>query len=333
MARYLISGISVSPQGGRIAKEILGVLENEKNNTDLSVKWYHRPDAPDTDDPQFISMEESLTEWTANRFQDSTILIFIGNLSRVFMLTAPYVPEYANNMTILVIDEHGKFCVPLLSGRRNEGGKFAEIFEKKLGITAVDMLSSKKGYDFSIERFAKENRMTISNKDYAREIMTSLHAGETVGIYTNYRFTGALPMGMEFRDSGEKGIYISPSFHNAYFNRTLWLIPRCMIVDFECPPDTLSHSLLVAIDTVFRELNLFQEAIEIIRVPQAFIDDSLLNLFCGDRDIKLTVLTSSENVSLSDVRGYKYQPICDMALEENIRCRVAMKNIVLSFLG
>ncbi len=333
MARYEISGISLSPQGGKTGKRILETLEDKKKIKDLSVKWYYRPELHEETDSSFIVMDKSLAEWVADRFEDSSILIFIGSISRVFMLTAPYAADHANGMTILVIDEFGRFCVPLLSGRRNEGGELASLFEKELGITAVDMLSAKKGHDFSIERFAKENRMTISNSDYAREIMTSLYNGETVGLYTNYRFTGVIPLGMEFTKTGEKGIYISPSFHNAFFDRTLWLIPRCMIVDIDCPPGTISNILLNAIDAVLKKLSLFQEAIEIICVPMPYSSDSLLSSFCGDRDIKIMAMEKGDIRPKYDEHGFEYRPVCDMEVKGGIRCKVSMKNIVLHFLG
>jgi len=236
-------------------------------------------------------------------------------------------------MAILVIDEFGKFCVPLLAGRRNEGMDFANLLEQELGITAVNMLSARKGYDFSIERFASENNMTISNADYAREIMARLGSGKPVGIYTNYRFKGALPLGMEFTDKGEIGIYISPSFSNAFFHRTLWLIPRCVIVDLHCAPSTLAHTILSTLEKVLKKLNLYQEAIEKIRVPSEYTEDKILVTYCQDREIELGRLENSGNRVQFAEGGYDYQVISDMRTDDGLRYRVAMKNIELSFLG
>ena len=333
MARYNVSGISVTPMGLKLGKKICRVLAQEKDENDLFLRWYHRPDQEETVEEPFIAVDTSLKDWVRARFEDSNVLVFIGTISRVFMLTASYAADHADNMAILVIDEFGRFCVPLLSGRRNEGITIARLLEKELSVTAVDMLSARKGHDFSIRRFARENRMTISNDDYAQEIMTALEDGKPVGLYTNYRFTGALPLGMEFTDRGEVGIYISPSYHNAFFERTLWLIPRCIIVRIDCKTDAKPKSVASAVETVFKQLNLYQEAIEKLIIPEGLDDTGFLHSFCKDRDIRLCEEKQTGTIPQFDEDGYEYQVICDTVNEDGIGCKVAMKNLVLAFLG
>ena len=102
----------------------------------------------------------------------------------------------------------------------------------------------------------------------------ALLAGDQVGFYTHFPVRGELPEGLvwsaEFyreqdreQSAGETslGIYISPSYQRAYFDHTLWLIPRCLTIGIGCRRGTSARQIEKLVDETLRSYSLYPEAL------------------------------------------------------------------------
>ena len=57
-----------------------------------------------------------LSDWTAENFQKSDALIFIGAVGIAVRAIAPHCKSKATDPAVIVLDERGRFSIPILSG-------------------------------------------------------------------------------------------------------------------------------------------------------------------------------------------------------------------------
>ena len=63
-----------------------------------------------------------LAEWTSTQFAQADALIFVGAAGIAVRAIAPHCKSKATDPAVVVLDECGRFAVPLLSGHPGTGG-------------------------------------------------------------------------------------------------------------------------------------------------------------------------------------------------------------------
>ena len=83
------------------------------------------------------SYEGSLKEWTGEHWKVSDVLIYVGAAGIAVRAVASFVVSKKEDPAVLVIDELGKYCIPILSGHIGGANELAE----KLSRDRTRMLS------------------------------------------------------------------------------------------------------------------------------------------------------------------------------------------------
>ena len=84
------------------------------------------------------SIQEPLSDWTGREFVKQDALIFIGAAGIAVRAIAPYVKTKTEDPAVLVIDEQGIYCIPVLSGHIGGANELAEFISDKLhGIPVI----------------------------------------------------------------------------------------------------------------------------------------------------------------------------------------------------
>ena len=115
-------------------------------------------------------------------FVDNEALVFVGAAGIAVRAIAPLVRDKLKDPPVIVIDENGSFVIPLLSG--HVGGanslsiEIAEAIEAQPVITTATDVSGA----FSVDVFAKENELRISNRDGIARVSSSALEGKPVTI-------------------------------------------------------------------------------------------------------------------------------------------------------
>ena len=305
-----IAGICFTNAGMELAEKIRELLGQFSEKKEIQTRWYCKGQHfENAGERGFEAVEEPMQDWAGKRFRDSDGLIFIGATGIAVRAIAPYVWDKRQDPAVLVLDEKGKFCIPLLSGHIGGANELAAWLGGKMGCVPVLTTATDVNSRFAVDVYATKNDMVISNMTYAKEVSAALLSGEQVGFYTNFPVKGELPDGLvwgggeSYEGRGRKeqkgdelslGIYISPSYHSAYFAHTLWLIPRCLTLGIGCRKGVSVRQIEKLVDTTLKSYSLYPEAIAQVATIDLKKDEPGLLEFCRSREIPLRTFTADE---------------------------------------
>ena len=89
----------------KYTKKVLDESQLDEDSRDFrNVKDFAKP------------VDESIREWTKQRFADCDAIIFIGACGIAVRSIAPFVKSKKVDPAVVVVDEQGKFVISLLSG-------------------------------------------------------------------------------------------------------------------------------------------------------------------------------------------------------------------------
>ncbi len=182
---------------------------------------------------------------TARLFGEFEALIFVCACGIAVRAIAPHVRSKATDPAVVVVDDSGKFAVPILSGHIGGANRIAELIAEGIGAEAVVTTATDTRKKFSPDLFAKENNLILDDLEAAKEIAAAVLRGERIGYMAH-----GCPIENDFdefsglfssTDNCRAGIVICP--HPMYepikpFEVTLNLFPRNVILGIGCKKNT-----------------------------------------------------------------------------------------------
>ena len=160
-------------------------------------------------------------------FGDKDLLVFIGAVGIAVRAIAPYLRSKTSDPAVVVIDEAGRFAVPILSGHIGGANRFASRIAGLIGATAVISTASDVNGVFSFDAFAAERGYVVLNPEAIKPVTAALLDGRPVGLASELPIDGGLPDSVYLADQGEIGVCISLDAGRQPFRQTLRLLPRC----------------------------------------------------------------------------------------------------------
>ena len=343
MAEYTVAGVCYNKYETELARKLSDAIDEWGIEKQVEDTWYIADD--DNPDPaRFKRVQGTVSEWTQERFRDADVIIYICSVVRAVRYIGKLLQDQMTDPAVLAVDAGGRYCIPVLSGRRGEAYELAGVFESKLGIDFVNAVMPEDPAHFDIEKYAAKNGMVVSNSDYAKEIHAALGSGGEVGFYTSYPVLGSIPGGMTWASQGQLGVYISPSFHNAYFNHTLWLIPQCLTIGITCGENVELKQLIRFAKDVMRENGLYEEAVARVAVAgESHIRPEVLKMSLND-NVALNVYSEEQLAGIRNPDGSPMEDCEKAALKGSegkllvhavksggMSCAIATKNIYIAF--
>ena len=187
--------------------------------------------------PKFCEAgDEPLTrpaaDWAGAAFQQADALVFCCASGIAVRAVAPHVRDKRTDPAVLVLDEGGRFVIPLLSGHLGGANALAEALAAQLSATAVLTTATDVNGLFAVDVFARENGLYIEDMALAKAVSAALLAGEEVGFRSDLPLKGPLPRGLTAGDAA-LGIHVTAG-EGTPFPRTLRLTPRRYVAGLGC---------------------------------------------------------------------------------------------------
>jgi len=114
------------------------------------------------------------------------VLVFIMATGIVMRLLAPLIESQATDPVVLVIDQKGKYVIPVLSGHLGGANDYAEEMAAFLGAQAVITTATDLCQVLSFEKVASNNNLHIENLPALKQVSALLLQGASVELHTDH---------------------------------------------------------------------------------------------------------------------------------------------------
>lgn len=292
--------ISFSRNGRELSKQIADFLRKENYQMTEAVKSVYVKD----------SIQETLKEWTKEQFYRQDVLIFVGAVGIAVRAIGPLAESKCEDPAVLVMDESGRFCIPLLSGHIGGANALAEKISDYFGMQAVLTTATDVREKWAVDVFAVKNNLMIQDMKKAKMISARLVNGERVSCFFESKIPvhGECPKELILLSKNSKdipdiysGIYEYPSWE-----KTLFLIPKVVIMGVGCKKGTPMEVIEQITGEAMRREKLCLKAICAVASIDLKAEEKGILDYCEKYHLKFytyssTVLSSVEGVfSASD---------------------------------
>ena len=215
----------------------------------------------------------SLGGWVQEHFMSGNALVYIGAAGIAVRSIAPFVKDKRSDPAVLVLDEKGRFVVPLLSGHIGGANELARQLARMTGGLAVLTTASDVNGLFAVDVCARKNHCAISSMEKAKRFAAALlkHRRGFVLLPEDFAdciSVGSVPPELSIVSAddeaagtaGDALFCISPAAESGL----LQLVPSCLLVGVGCKRNTPAASLRNFVAAVLEEQGLHPAAIAAI---------------------------------------------------------------------
>ena len=240
-----IAIVAITSGGIEIAKRL-----SIEFPVDIYVNWRY------SDYSQFKSFNH-LNEVISTIFKEYKGAVFIMSLGAVVRIIAPYLDDKFHDIPVIVIDDLGKFVIPVISGHHGANSLSLEI-SKILKAEAVLTTASDINGIISVDSVVAKYGLTILNRENLAVVSGDMLAGIPVQVINK---TPIIIPELEGSDTGRKIII---TYTEETDSSALVLVPRLLDIGIGFSTDATVSDMSSAIDILFRKYRLYKEAIKSI---------------------------------------------------------------------
>ncbi len=172
-----ISVISFTQKGLLLSTRLKSLAENVKlycasREADFSAF----PEVVPVSDTQAFAREN---------FEQKNAQVLIGACGIAVRAIAPYVKDKLSDPPVVVMDEAGRYVIPVLSGHVGGGNELARLISGSIDAECVITTATDINGKFSVDSFAVKNNLSIANKGQIAAVSSKLLAGKKVKLCVN----------------------------------------------------------------------------------------------------------------------------------------------------
>ncbi len=238
-----------------------------------------------------------LARWTEKAFSDSEALVYIGGCGIAVRAIAPYVRKKTTDPCVLVIDEAGRYVIPVLSGHIGGGNELALAAARILGAVPVITTATDIRGLFAVDVWAKKHGLILSDPAGIKVISGRLLAGQPVRVRSDLPIRGEMPEGLTPAD-GEADLHIGL---NRREDASLSLIAPCVTAGIGCRKGIAAQAVEDAFRQALGDAGLEEAAV--IRVSSVDLkkDEPGLQAFCRSRGLPFVTYPAEELAAVEGI--------------------------------
>lgn len=179
----------------------------------------------------------NVKKYVAVNFKNCSVMIFIGAVAIAVRLIAPYIKSKDTDPAIIVLDELGRYAIPILSGHLGGANEFCVELCAKTGAIPVITTATDINNKFKVDVWSKNNNCVIGDISKIKNVSMAILNGDPVGFYSDFGVCVALPDEIAF-NTDIVGICISIDEDKRPFKNTLNIIPKIVSIGVGCKKNT-----------------------------------------------------------------------------------------------
>lgn len=274
--------VSFTKEGACLGKRVQTILEA------LSYEVNHREPAG-RDESRL-----SLSDWTEEAFRSAGVLVFIGACGIAVRTVAPFLQDKYTDPPVLVMDDSGKFCIPLVSGHVGGANRLAEWIGSQTGALPVVTTATDLRGCFAADSFAAQRGMYLEPRGLVKEVSASLLRGESVSFQCELGYRGEPPKNLVEEGTGELGIFFTYHRGGQPFSKTLFCIQRVIYLGIGCKKQTPFEKIETMISQLLKEAHIPWEALAGVGSIDLKKQEPGLRAFCAEHDLPFTTYAAKQ---------------------------------------
>lgn len=286
-----VSIISVTENGRILSQKICDALSQKH-----CIKRYCFHKNCDEDAVSFYDINSI----TSDVFDKSGPIIFICACGIAVRIIAPLIKSKSSDPAVLVIDDNGKFVIPILSGHLGGANRFAELIAEKIGAVPVITTATDIGGKFSPDSFAKANNLIITDLSAAKEIASAVLNGEKIGLISDYECVN-IPTEISAGEQCRTGICVSADTAKKSFEITLNLVPKNIVIGVGCKRGTSCEVIEKLVCECLETAQIDIKRVCTVTTIDIKANEKGLLEFCEKYGLRLFIYTAEE---LMSVKGH-----------------------------
>ena len=218
-----------------------------------------------------------IREWTDLHFQTGNSLIFVGAVGIAVRAIAPHVQDKATDPAVVVVDERGRFAVPVLSGHLGGANDLARTVGRACGAVPVLTTATDVNGVFAVDEWAKRQNCSIPNAGKIKRVSGLLLSGGTVRVRSAWPIEGDPPAGVVLVDGKDYDVRLDILTRG---KDVLRLVPRIAVLGVGCRRGTPQDAIETALTAMLDKSSLHKQAICAVATIDLKKDEPGLLAFC-----------------------------------------------------
>lgn len=235
-----------------------------------------------------------LTRFAQQAMVDCSLLVFVGAAGIAVRTVAPYLAGKAFDPAVLVVDEGGKYVIPILSGHLGGANALAQRIAQMLGAAAVITTATDGRGVFAVDNWAKAHGCAVLDPSQIRHISGALLRCDTVGLRSAFPVDGLLPAGISLTRACDAGFAVGFDAAAMPFPHTLHLVPRIVHLGIGCRRGTAAETIRRVAETVLKEEKISMTAVKSVASIDIKKDEVGLCGFCGQESLPFQTYTAAQ---------------------------------------
>lgn len=241
---------------------------------------------------------DSLAGLAEDVFDRFDALVFVCACGIAVRAVAPHLRSKTTDPAVVVIDDCGRFVIPVLSGHIGGANALAERLAELIGAQAVITTATDTGGHFSPDSFAAANGLIITDMDAAKAVAAAVLDGEKTGFVSDYEYVN-MPCDVSAGTDCRTGLYVG-SGDIKPFSVTLRLVPRNVVLGIGCRRGTDCGAIESAVVNALKAVDIAAERVYAVATIDLKADEAGLLALCEKHGWELRTYTAEE---LRDVGG------------------------------
>lgn len=231
-----LSVISFTKQGMALSERIAACAE-EKMQVRLFTKCSAFLAENEAGNPSVLFVEDALEVWAGRQMDAGHALLFVGACGIAVRAVAPHLKDKLHDSPVLVMDEKGRYVIPLLAGHVGGANEIASFLAKRMGASPVITTATDINGKFAVDVFAGKNGLFIADKEGIAKVSAKALLGETItiSIETGHGPDTEPPAGVAVVDYPPAGrVDVVVTSEKRHFDATLVLRARDYVIGLGC---------------------------------------------------------------------------------------------------
>ncbi|MGN0947287.1 MAG: cobalt-precorrin 5A hydrolase [Megasphaera sp.] len=241
-----------------------------------------------------VPFTPNLHDETARAFRDARLVVFVGAAGIAVRTIAPFIRHKDLDPGVLVIDEKGKFVIPILSGHIGGANDMARFLADELQAQAVITTATDVNDLFAVDEWAARRGLRLSSLEDAKAFAAAMLEKGAVGLYSDFPLHGSLPPGLVYAFHGDAGLVITTKAHVPVFRTTVVARPVIVHIGIGCRKGTAAKDIAYWVNAVLQRANLSPDAIADVSSIDVKKDEAGLLAFARSQHWPIRFFTADE---------------------------------------